>query len=95
MSARYAPVLSLALSPSYAADGVLLAGTESCCLFGSHDRGRTWARLGEDVVLDAVNGIVLAPDFAAKADALVMLGEAVLATRDGGQSWSDAKPPSC
>lgn len=94
LSTRYAPVLSLALSPSYADDGVLLAGTESCGLFRSHDRGRTWARLGEDVVSDAVNGIVLAPEFPAKADALVILGEAVLATRDGGQSWSGPKPPS-
>jgi hypothetical protein len=41
-----------------------------------------------------VNGIVLAPEFPAKADALVILGEAVLAMRDGGQSWSDGKPPS-
>ena len=91
LSTRYAPMLSLALSPSYAEDGVLLAGAESCGLFRSHDRGRTGARLGEDVVTDAVNGIVLAAEFPAKADVLVMLGEAMLATRDGGQSWSDCE----
>jgi len=89
----FAPVLSLALSPGYARDGVLLAGTESCGLFRSDDGGQTWTRLGEDVITDAVNGIVISPEFPAKPkpDILVMLGAALLISRDGGQSWSDWK----
>ncbi len=88
---EFAPVLSLALSPNYAHDGVLFAGTETSGLFFSDDRGRTWTRLGEDVVIDAVNGIVLSPEFPAQADVLVILSEALLVSRDGGQSWSDWK----
>ena len=42
-----APVLSLALSPDYARDGCLYAGTASQGLYCSGDRGRTWARIGE------------------------------------------------
>ena len=54
---EFAPVLSLAVSPDYTNDGdggVLLAGTESCGLFCSEDGGRTWTRLGEDVITEAV-----------------------------------------
>ncbi len=70
---------------------MLFAGTETSGLFFSDDRGRTWTRLGEDVVIDAVNGIVLSPEFPAQADVLVILSEALLVSRDGGQSWSDWK----
>ena len=87
----FAPVLSLAMSPGYAQDGVLFAGTESCGLFRSDDGGRTWERLGEDAVRDSVNGIVLSQRFPAQPDALVVLGTALLVSRDGGRSWSDWK----
>jgi photosystem II stability/assembly factor-like uncharacterized protein len=87
-----APVLSLALSPDYAHDGTLFAGTESHGLFGSHDRGRTWARLGEEAIADTVNGIVLSPQFPAKPYILALLNDALLVSRDGGKSWSDWKP---
>lgn len=86
-----APVLSLALSPNYADDGVLFAGTESGGLFYSDDRGDSWTRLGEEVVTDAVNAIILSPQFPAKPDVLVLLGDALLSSRDGGRSWSDWK----
>jgi hypothetical protein len=69
----------------------LFAGTESHGLFYSSDSGHTWLRLGEEVITDAVNGIVLSPEFPAKADVLVLLGDALLVSRDGGQSWSDWK----
>jgi photosystem II stability/assembly factor-like uncharacterized protein len=83
-----APVLSLALSPAYSEDGILFAGTESHGLHRSEDKGRNWTRLGEDVVRNAVNAILLSPEFPEKVDVLVMLGEGLLLTRDGGKSWS-------
>jgi photosystem II stability/assembly factor-like uncharacterized protein len=86
---EFAPVLSLVLSPDHANDGILFAGTESCGLFCSGDRGATWVRLGKNVVTDAVNGTVLSPEFPAKLDVLVMLSTALLVSRNGGQSWSD------
>jgi photosystem II stability/assembly factor-like uncharacterized protein len=87
----FAPVLSLAMSPDYAHDGVLFAGTESHGLFQLDDGGHTWAHVGEDVVTDTVNGIVLSPEFPARPDLLVLLSTAVLVSRDGGASWSDWK----
>jgi photosystem II stability/assembly factor-like uncharacterized protein len=88
---EFAPVLSLALSPNYASDGILFAGTESYGLFRSDDRGHTWARLGKDALSDAVNAVVLSPEFPAKPDLLAMLGDALLISRDGGKIWSDWK----
>lgn len=87
----FAPVLSLALSPGCASDGVLFAGTESCGLLRSDDGGGTWARLGEKVTTDAVNAILLSPEFPAKTDILLLLSSTLLISRDGGESWSDWK----
>ena len=83
-----APVLSLASSPAYCEDGILFAGTESHGLYRSEDRGRNWTRLGEDVARNAVNAILLSPEFPERADVLVMLGDGLLLSRDGGRSWA-------
>jgi photosystem II stability/assembly factor-like uncharacterized protein len=85
---EFAPVLSLAISPHFASDGILLAGTEANGLFRSNDRGRTWARLGQEIITEAVNGIILSPQFPTPADVLVMAGDELLVSRDGGQTWS-------
>lgn len=45
----------------------------------------------EDVVTDSVDGMMLSPEFPAKTQGLVMLGEGLLISRDGGQSWSGWK----
>jgi photosystem II stability/assembly factor-like uncharacterized protein len=82
-----APVLSLALSPAYADDGLLFAGTEAHGLYQSEDRGRAWTRLGADVLVDAVNAILLSPDFPEKADILATSSDGLRLSRDGGQSW--------
>ena len=93
-----APVLSLALSPAYAADGVLFAGTEGSgvpeCrsgLFRSSDRGRTWVGLGGEAIAGAVNGILLSPNFPAQPDVLAVLDSSLMVSRDGGQTWSPWK----
>ena len=84
-----APVLCLALSPNYAVDGVVFAGTESCGLFCSRDNGNTWLRLGEEVINDVVNSVVVSPGFPARPDVLALLADALLLSSDGGRSWSD------
>jgi photosystem II stability/assembly factor-like uncharacterized protein len=86
-----APVLSLALSPAYSQDGILFAGTESHGLYRSEDRGRKWTRLGEETITSAVNAILVSPGFPQAGDVLVMPGDALLISRNGGQTWSDWK----
>jgi photosystem II stability/assembly factor-like uncharacterized protein len=87
-SPEWAPVLSLALSPSYATDDILFAGTESHGLFCSSDRGHTWARVAQEVIREAVNGILLSPEFATTPDILVVLSDSLLISGDKGESWS-------
>jgi photosystem II stability/assembly factor-like uncharacterized protein len=89
---EFGPVLSLALSPGYAEDGTLFAGTEANGLFRSPDRGSSWERLAEDVIDDAVNGIVLSPQSSQVPQLLVVLGDALLVSRDGGETWKDWSP---
>jgi photosystem II stability/assembly factor-like uncharacterized protein len=84
-----APVLSLALSPAYFQDATLFAGTEAHGLYRSEDKGRTWRRLGEEVFQDAVNAILLSPEFPETADVLVMQGDDLLLSRDAGQTWAE------
>ncbi|NJN96242.1 MAG: hypothetical protein HC875_20085 [Anaerolineales bacterium] len=81
-------MLSLAISPHFAGDGILLAGTEANGLFRSDDRGRTWTRLGQEVIAGAVNSILLSPQFPTSADVLAMTGDELFVSRDGGQTWS-------
>lgn len=87
-SINLAPVLSLALSPNYANDGVILAGTESHGLWYSDSRGSRWNRLAEEHITGAVNGIILAPEYPARPYLLALLSEALLISRNNGQTWS-------
>lgn len=87
--ADFAPVLSLAISPGYASDGTVFAGTESAGLFCSRDRGRTWERVDGGAITDSVNAIILAPALPTAAPAVLAATSAALhLSRDGGQSWS-------
>ena len=84
---EWAPVLSLAVSSAYQFDGVLHAGTESCGLLKSTDGGETWTRLGEDVMTEAVNHIILAPSYPAIPHLLVLSSDGLFVSRDAGASW--------
>jgi hypothetical protein len=48
--------------------------------------------LGEDGITEAVNGLLLSPEFPAKPDVLAVLSTSLLISRDGGQSWADWRP---
>ena len=86
-----APVLSLALSPAFDADGVLFAGTESAGLFRSDDRGKTWMQAGQRLVDATINGIILSPQFPSKSTILTVLPNRLLLSEDCGQTWISLK----
>lgn len=48
-------------------------------------------RLGEGATHDAVNTVLLSPKFPGERDILVLAGETLLASRDGGINWSEWK----
>jgi photosystem II stability/assembly factor-like uncharacterized protein len=91
-STDFAPVLSLAISPQYAADGTLFAGSESLGLYRSGDRGRTWQRLGRDALSGPINGIVLDPQYPARPRILVLLHTALVVSEDNGATWNEWYP---
>jgi photosystem II stability/assembly factor-like uncharacterized protein len=88
---KWAPVLSLAFSPNYATDGCLLAGTEAAGLVRSLDQGESWAHLGQARLSAPVNAILPAAPPSGGLEMLVMLPEALLVSRDAGQTWVNWK----
>ncbi len=84
-----APVMSLAISPACSAsqDGILFAGTDINGLYASRDRGRTWRRLGEDVLRDSVNAVLLAPDFSRTPSVLAVTSSGIFVSTDAGDTW--------
>jgi len=89
-----APTLSLAVSPTYADDQTLFAGTESSGLFRSDDAGETWQRIEGQVVGETVNDLAMWRAPGEELGVVVVLPDAVLVTRDSGQSWSSLKMPA-
>jgi photosystem II stability/assembly factor-like uncharacterized protein len=89
-----APVLCLALSPDYADDGCLYAGTAENGLYRSTDRGESWERVGAGVPplagapAPSINALILSPDYPAEPHILAMLADALIVSRDGGASWA-------
>lgn len=84
------PVLSLALSPGYATDGIVLAGTETQGLYISRDRGASWSRLGSHAIDgNAVNHIILSSEYPAGQKILLLLSDGLLVSQDDGNSWSE------
>lgn len=84
----YEVVLSLALSLDFARDGILLAGTETQGLLLSTDAGEIWQRVGEDVFIDAVNAILLFPDFSTRREILALHAGTLLHSTDCGSTWT-------
>ncbi len=90
-----APVISLTISPSYSADNTILAGTEACGLHGSTDRGQSWTPLGDGYLEGAVNAIMFSAEPTDHPRILVLAENRVVASSDGGTSWSEIllEPP--
>jgi len=84
-------ILSLILSPHFGQDRTIFVGTDSLGLYHSDDRGLTWSVLGQAILDEPVNQIVLAPNFPDQPDVLVVLSNALLISRDRGQTWMDWK----
>ena len=80
--------MSLAVSPSFAEDGILWAGTESAGLWLSDDRGKRWRRIGEDVFGESVNALIVSSRSSTEQQLLALATEGLLLSRDGGETWT-------
>ncbi len=84
-----APVLSIALPSGYPNDGTMFVGTEASGLYVSRDNGGSWTRLGETLLPDVVNTILISARTPAPCHLLAATDDTVLTSRDGGNTWSD------
>ncbi len=78
---------SVAVSPDFAQDRTIWAGTPGYGLYSSHDAGRSWT--GVDVP-DASSGacpVVLSPSYQVDGTVLVTTDEPYMST-DGGTTWT-------
>jgi photosystem II stability/assembly factor-like uncharacterized protein len=88
----YEAVLCLALAPSFVEDGVIYAGTERQGLLRSDDRGQTWQRLGQAALTEPINSLIVGPRFPEQPELLILQGEHLLYSADGGASWQPWRP---
>ncbi len=86
MPFQFDALLSLAISPDYALDGTIFAGTENNGLFISVDQGASWHLLGKRSQSAPVNQILLSPGGACR-ELIVLLGGRLWKSTDGGMTW--------
>jgi hypothetical protein len=80
----------IAVSPSFAVDGVVLAGTRQHGLYRSTDRGDSWGVLPglPSGAADKIESIAFSPDFANDGTVYVVsFYDGVQRSTDGGTSW--------
>ncbi|NOZ27255.1 MAG: hypothetical protein GXP39_04265 [Chloroflexi bacterium] len=80
-------VQALAISPDFAEDRTLFAGTEADGVYRSTDGGLTWAPSGTGTEGMTVNCLWVSPNFS--QDRLVLAGTltGILRSADGGDTW--------
>ena len=81
-------VRALALSPGFARDGVLFAGTGTGGVLRSTDGGESWQQVKRGVTAHRVRAVAVSPAY--ESDGSVFFGTSaagVLRSIDGGESW--------
>lgn len=86
-------VMALALSPNYADDGVVMAGTADDGVFVSTDRGATWIAWNFGLIDAHVFTLAFSPAY--KDDGTVFAGteSGLFVSKNGGRGWSEVDFP--
>jgi photosystem II stability/assembly factor-like uncharacterized protein len=85
---------ALAISPNFAVDGTLFAGTNAGGMFRTTDGGATWAEINNGLTNLTVYVAGISPDFA--NDSLVLAGtnySGLFRSTDAGASWAQVPAP--
>jgi photosystem II stability/assembly factor-like uncharacterized protein len=86
-------VSSLAVSPAFTRDGVVLAGTVEDGVFRSADRGRTWTRWNFGLLDLNVLALAISPDFTADETLFAGTESGVFCSTNGGRAWREVNFP--
>ncbi len=87
-------VTCLALSPEFARDGCLLAGSYEDGVFRSSDGGRSWLAFNHGLYDHNIYCLALSPGFS--ADSIVFAGTSsgIYRSENGGRLWQDLVMPA-
>lgn len=89
-------VIALAVSPHYAEDGLVFAGTMEDGVLRSWDRGASWAAWNFGLLDLSVYALVISPDFARDDTLYVGVESGVFRSSNGGRAWREtAFPMEC
>ncbi|HNT75462.1 MAG TPA: hypothetical protein PKH77_10620 [Anaerolineae bacterium] len=88
------PVVStLALSPDFRRDGVLLAGTMEDGVFRSGNRGTHWAAWNFGLLDLAIFTLAISPNFAADEMLFAGVESGIFRSTNGGRAWREVTLP--
>jgi photosystem II stability/assembly factor-like uncharacterized protein len=82
-------VASIVVSPNYADDSTLLAGTVQDGVFRSGDRGSRWTAWNFGLLDLNVYGIAISPSFAQDETLFVATESGVYRSTNGGRAWQE------
>lgn len=86
-------VSAVAVSPSFAADGVVVAATMEDGVFVSTDRGQTWTPWNFGLVDLNVYAVCFSPDFGADRAIFAGTESGMFRSHNGGRSWREVPFP--
>jgi len=88
-------VTAIAVSPAYAADRVVLAGTAEDGVFRSADRGERWASWNFGLLDLRILALALSPAFAVDETVFAATETGIFRSTNGGRAWREAMIPDC
>ncbi|HUW14652.1 MAG TPA: hypothetical protein VM537_33335, partial [Anaerolineae bacterium] len=86
-------VTSLALSPDYARDGTVLAGTLDDGVFRSDDRGRSWVAWNFGLLDLNTLALAISPDFGKDETLFAAVESGIFRSTNGGRAWREVPFP--
>ncbi len=93
LSAPPPHVSALVISPNFAQDGLLLAGTFEDGVFRSADRGRHWSAWNFGLLDLNILCLVISPNFAEDEILLVGVDSGIFRSTNGGLAWREVDFP--
>ncbi|MEQ8675354.1 MAG: hypothetical protein RLP44_16130 [Aggregatilineales bacterium] len=86
-------VTSLALSPNFAEDGTVFAGTAEDGVFVSSDRGEQWIPWNLGLIDLDVDCIAMSPNFASDQTLFAGTQSGIFRSQNGGKTWQETPFP--
>ncbi len=86
-------VVALAVSPDYAEDGMVFAGTAQDGVFVSTDRGLTWTAWNFGLVDHHIYALAVSPDFTTDHAIFAGTESGIFRSHNAGRSWRETAFP--